>query len=243
MIQPLSTARPGQPLVISAIAKPSLAAKLARLGLAVGAHVVRLDESVDLAPVKVRCAKGEAVLTGAMAAQVVAHLQDGRMLPLTGLQPRETGHVEGILADGPLAGVFRTLGFGDDEDLTLVRKLPPMLYITLVDDHRRVRMDTGQAALLWGCCKGDSPTQFAMAAAGQEFVVQEILGGSAQRFSGLDIQTGSRLKLERVEPSSHLDLTAGAEATPTLVLQSQEGLRLHLSGADAGAITVRPAHT
>ena len=94
MYSNLSHAPTNIPLTISRVTDEDLEALMWRMGLFVGGEITRLDEDVALKTVRVKGPKGEVVLGSGMGGKVVAHLDDGRMLPLVELQPGDKGHVE-----------------------------------------------------------------------------------------------------------------------------------------------------
>lgn len=96
MLISLAKAPIGVPLVLGKISDPGFAARLGRLGLAQGTALMRISDGREAGPVKVRGTRGEAVLSGGLAAKVIMRLDDGRRLPLLECGPGEAGHVEGL---------------------------------------------------------------------------------------------------------------------------------------------------
>lgn len=225
MYSSLTHAPTGVSLTISNIADQDLESRMGRMGLFVGGRITRLDEDVAMQTVRVKGPKGEVVLGGGMGGKVVAHLDDGRMIPLTEMQPGETGHVECVAAGGPLREGMAALGLQDDDPIELIRILPPMEFITVVAGRGRIRLAEGMAAKILGRM-GDMHCQFANAQAGTDFVVERIIGGKrAQRaIASLDIHPGVIMRLEAVKKASSYLMTNRNRC----VVSSNEGLRLFL---------------
>ncbi|MDD4732077.1 MAG: FeoA family protein [Desulfovibrio sp.] len=230
----------GKPLRVERIVEPLLEERLARMGIFPASEVTRLDGDADLHAVRVRSARGEVVLGGGMGGKVVAHLDDGRMLPLTDLKPGERGHVETVNGGTELTEALAALGLESDEEIELVRRLPSMEYVTLVLGRGRVRLSEGMAAKILGRM-GDLECQFANARAGVDFQVERIIGGQRARraIASLGVHPGEALRLLAVEKAPHYRLAAGER----FILCSAEGLRLFLRPEQAGQVIVGFAGT
>jgi len=235
MYSSLTHAPAGIPLAISRITDEDLEARMGRMGLFVGGEITRLDEDVALKTVRVRGPKGEVILGSGMGGKVVAHLDDGRMLPLIELQPGDTGHVECVTAGNALREGMEALGLKDDDPIELIRVLPPMEYTAVVEGRGRVRLAEGMAAKILGSM-GDVNCQFANAQAGMDFVVEKIIGGErAQRaIAAMDIAVGTVLRLEMVGKAPSLQMASRNRC----VITSPEGLRLFLRQDQADLVVV-----
>lgn len=235
MYSSLTHAPAGIPLVITRITDQDLESRMGRMGLFVGGEVVRLDEDVALQTVRVKGPKGEVILSGGMGGKIVAHLDDGRMLPLVEMKPGETGHVECITAGGPLQEGMAALGLENDDPIELIRILPPMEFIAVIEGRGRIRLAEGMAAKILGTM-GTVRCQFANAQAGMDFVVQQTIGGQrAQRaIASLDIKPGVTLRLEAVEKAPSYQMAHRNRC----IISSHEGLRLFLRLDQADMVVV-----
>lgn len=239
----LPQAAPGEWVELLAVTDEALAARLRHLGIEAGSLIMRLEAAVTLTPVRIRGAfggGGEATLSGAMAAHLVMHLDDGRMLPLLECAPGDTGHLEGVSGGDGLEHALAVLGVELDGNVRVVRKLPPMEYVCLVRSSkeataRRVRLTESMAASLWGRENGET-AQF-IAASGRPFEVAELLGEPRDNaiLQTLGVTVGSVLTLESVEPAKNLHL---ALASP-VALATKTGLRLFLDEGAAARLLVR----
>ena len=233
---PLTEAPMGRPLVLTAVKDMDLARRLRLMGLFEGSEIMRLDEEVMLRPVRIRGPKGEAVLGGGMAAKVVVHLDDGRKMPLSEMKGGETGHMEGLTGGRDLADTLEILGLTLNDHIHFVRALPPMEYITIIENRGRVRLTEGMASKIWGEMLGQT-LQFVSARAGEKFRVIKLLGGNRAR---------RQLRSKGLEPGKILILEGVAQAqslNPGLfnpvIVSSREGLRLFLGIDEGDKVLVR----
>jgi Fe2+ transport system protein FeoA len=235
----LNLAPEGKPLVLSNVDDPDLAQRLKRMGLFQGTRIMRLDQDIMVQPVRVRGPKGEFVLGGGMAMKTVVHLDDGRKLPLSEMQPGELGHIEGQTGGPGLALTLETLQIETNERIQLVRKLPPMEYTAVIINAQtaeRIHLTEGMAAKIWGRMQ-DCQLQFVSARTKEKFHVLKILGGTkaTQMLSNQGIEAGKTLILENVGQAKSMQLTV----RNPVVITSNEGLRLFLDPQHAGQIQVR----
>ena len=231
----LDQAPVGQVLRLGPVLNGLLAERLQRLGLYPGCELSRQDEEVQLQPVRVLGPLGEATLSSGMAAKVIVHHDDGHKTPIIEMRPGEQGHIEGLTAGTGLEEALRTLGFAENDRITLLRKIPPMRYKALLDDGRRLTFTESVAAKLWGELDGRR-VQFANARKNHPFHVTAILGGEAARaqIASLGIREGQRLSLQTVCP----DDVVGELIPAQIVITSADGLRLYLRPDQARLILV-----
>ena len=235
MYSALTHAPTGIPLTISRISDDDLQARMSRMGLFVGGEISRLDEDVALKTVRVRGPKGEVVLGSGMGGKILAHLDDGRMLPLVELEPGDKGHVECVTAGSALQEGMAALGLADNDPIELIRVLPPMEYTAVVEGRGRIRLAEGMAAKILGRMN-DVQCQFANSQAGTDFVVEQIIGGKrAQRaIASLDITPGVVMRLEMVGKAPSYQMASRNRC----VITSPQGLRLFLRQDQADLVVV-----
>ncbi|WP_200348744.1 FeoA family protein [Halochromatium glycolicum] len=231
----LDQAPVGQALRLGPVLNGLLAERLHRLGLYPGCVLYRQDEEIQLQPVRVRGPRGEATLTSGMAAKVIVHHDDDHKTPIIEMRPGEQGHIEGLTAGTGLEEALRTLGFVENDRITLLRKIPPMRYKAQLDGGRRLSFTESVAAKLWGELDG-RPMQFANARKDHPFRVIAILGGEAAQaqIASLGIREGDRLSLQTVCP----DEVVGEPIPAPIVITSADGLRLYLRPDQAQLILV-----
>ena len=236
MITNLFHAPSGLWLSIVRIADQTFAARLARLGLYEGAEIMRLDETVSIGPVKVRGKRGEAVLSGRLAGHIVMHLDDDRRLPLLECLPGSTGHVEGLTGHELLADALRQLGIEENDEIRLVRRMPPMTYRALIDGRHHEQFDEGLASKLLGETDGGGLLQFCSAGVGEDFVVRAIIGSDRSRdiLTAMHIRPGVSLVLTSVSSSQILKFS---DDNP-VVCVSHDGVRLYFAEKDAHDLIV-----
>lgn len=225
----------GVALTVGKISDPGFAARMSRLGVFEGSTLTRLNEEITIDPVKVDGPKGNVVLSAWLAAKVVLHRDDDKRLPLLECKPGDSGHVEGLTGHDAVETSLGRLGVVENDRLTLVRRLPPMLYHAVVDGKHRVQLSTGLA------CKvlGQTPTgerQFSSVGVGEPFTVESILAGedAAGTLAGMHIHPGVKLELTSVGSSQ----CVGSKAHHPIVCVTMDGLRLYFQQGDAARLLV-----
>ena len=236
MIVPLTDAPFGKYLLLVKVTNPDLALRLRRMGLFEGNEVQRLEEEVLVQPVRVRGHKGDAVIGGGMGTKIVVHLDNGKRLPLIEMAPGETGHIEGLIGGSGLSGTMETLGFKIEDRISLVRKLPPMVYVTIIENKGRMRLPEGIAAKIWGQVENKN-LQFVFARKGEKFYVRKLLGGAnaKQMLLSRGIEPGKILVLDGVEQAQNLH----HGIRNPLIISSRDGLRLFLQPDEGQQLFVR----
>lgn len=241
MLTNLATAPKGVSLCISDITDEAFAGRMARLGLYRGARLMRLDESVTAGPVKVRGSRGDTVLSGWLAGQVVIHLDDDRRIPLLECSPGESGHVEGITGLGDVEESLTELGIAEHDRISFLRRIPPMnysFYVTGKDKQpvrQKFRMNEFLAAHILGTTS-EGPAQFSSVGMGENFTVRRILPGedAETALASMHVTPGAQLVLESVSISHDMHFTSDAPIT----FVTKEGLRLYMTETDAARILV-----
>lgn len=225
-----------QPLKVAAITNRALARELARTGLHEGVELVKSDQKPSLATLRVRGPKGDAVLSGKMASIIMVHLDDGRKAPLLDLKPGDQGHVEGLTATTPITRAFSSLGLKENDRITLVHRLPPMDYITLVDGRKRLKIAEDVAAKIWGRM-GGAELQFCSTRKGEPFEILQLFGGPPrqEQMRALGLVEGHQLVLEGVEQAQTVSL---GQPGP-VAITTKDGLRILLHPQAAMETLVR----
>lgn len=226
----------GQALKIEKINSVKLAEKLTHMGVFDHSQVFRMDAETNLHTVRIKTSHGETVLSGGMGGKIVVHLDNGNIIPLTEMKPGETGHIEAVEGGEELLAAFNALGLENNEEISLIRSLPPMEYIIHVENKGRVRLSEGMAAKILGT-QVDSPyVQFANARTGVPFTVKQVIGGrNAQKImNAFGIKANDILTLQYVENASSYHMTRGER----YILSTHEGLRVYLSKEQAEAIII-----
>ncbi|WP_027183713.1 FeoA domain-containing protein [Desulfovibrio inopinatus] len=236
MLISLDRASIGVPLILCAITHPDLARRVSRLGLYEGATLMRLNESVVVGPIKVKGPQGDVVLSGGIAAKIVVHLDDDRRLPLLECSSGESGHIEGITGQRGVESALSDLGMRENDRITCIRRLPPMMYKVIVEKKETVQLSEGLASKVMGETS-HGPTQLCSAGVGEEFRVTRILSGErgADTLSSLGIHVGSSLQLTNVATGQVL---AFSHFKP-VVCVTGEGLRLYFQEKDAQHLLVQ----
>ena len=237
MSMSLAEAPAEQSMALVGVDDPGLEQEFRKLGLFHGARIVKLGEESVMKSMRVLGPEGEVILSGRMASGIYVHLDDGRKLPLPDLEEGNEGHVEGLTCNEELARTLAVLGLSEGCRVRMIRVLPPMDYVTIVNGRDRVRMIEGMAAKIWGRNEGRS-TQYAQARVKTPFVVESILGGSLnpELIRSLGIETGKTLELEGVTAAKNV---AFSDRKPVIV-SGEHGLRLFIHPRAAESVRVCP---
>ena len=224
-------------LVILEILQPDLAGWLKRLGLFTGSHIVRHDEEIIYHPVRIRLKNGDVIIPAGLGLKIIVHTEDGVRKPLVEMKKKEHGHVETLTCGRGCISALSNLGIKEDTDVTFIRSLPHMDYITIIDKKERTRLSEGEAARIWGNCENEEPTQFYFARQGTKFSVETIIGGKKiqNHLCIHGVTPGSTLMLETVEQTRELHKPGVEPVTIT----SAGGLRLYLNPKQAENIIVK----
>lgn len=235
-IMPLNQAPFDQSLELCSIKNNYLAAQLQKMGLYIGNEIIRMDETLIVQAIRIRTKSGEVILSGGMGVKTIAHLDDGRRIPLLDMELGETGHIEGITGGHELAATLKELGLKENEQITLLRKLPPMEYNARINSKGILHLNEGEAARIWGECNGRNG-QFSLSSVHCNFHVKKLLGGdqATSRLKHAGLESGSILTLESVSSTQTLQLGT----TDQMVISSPDGLHLHLSESAGNEILVR----
>lgn len=235
MYMSLEEAPANRELLMGKVVNPILESRLRRMGLYEGCSLTRLDQEVNLHPVRVKGPLGEALLAGGMAAKVIIHHDDGHKTPIIEMLPGEQGHIEGLTSGTGLEKALRTLGMAEGDRIEMVRKIPPMEYTALVKGKGRLRLTESVAVKIWGEMQGRK-MQFAISQKGREFNVLELLGGNRaqEAITSLSILPGSVLILEKVSQAQNV----GQTDRDQIVVAGKDGLRLFLRPDQAASIYV-----
>ncbi len=231
----------GEMLSIERINNEQLEKELFRMGVTTQNIVYRMNAELDMHTVKIRHKGGDTVLSGGMGGKVLGHLEDNRIIPLTDMKVGEKGHIETVEGGKELHAAMKSLGLEEGQEFEMIRILPPMEYITLVNKNRRERLSEGMAAKILGKLENGETVQFANSSAGSNFVVEKVIGGeNAQKImQAFNIKQGDILTLESVENAPSYRLGQGDH----FILTNKEGLRVYLKKDQAEAIIVSYADT
>ena len=223
---PLSEAPFNQPLELVMFSCPRLAKQLNKMGLDLHSEIIRLDETLAVQTMRIQTENGPRILSGGMGLKTVVHLDDGRRVPLHDMEAGETGHVEGATGGRDFAKSLSSLDLHENDQITLVRKLPPMEYLVTLNHTKNICLSEGDAARIIGLSNG-TKSQFSLAPSRNEFVVAALLGGvkSISRLQKMGIEEGTSLTLNTVRARQTITINGEHQ----LMINSRDGLHLHLS--------------
>ncbi|MFV0439632.1 MAG: FeoA domain-containing protein [Desulfopila sp.] len=224
-------------LTLLQVHRPHLLSWLQRLGLFVGGVLTKLHDEINYHPVRIRGSKGDLVVPAGLAIQTFVHTANGERKPLVEMTRNQQGHVEAISCGRGCQAALARLGIGEGDDLTFIRTLPHMDYVTVIDRRERTRLSEGEAASIWGHCDSEPPTQFYFARRDTPFTVLEIIGGrrAADHLATHGVAPGCSLTLEAIGQVQGIHRAGKAHIT----VSSPGGLRFYVSADQATEITVK----
>ena len=224
------------PLVILEVTNPGLETWLKRAGLFTGARVVRHDEELNFAPVRVKAPKGDVIIPAGLAMKIYVHLDSGEKVPLSEMKKKETGHVEFLTSGRHAERFLSRFGLEEDSKIVFMRALPHMDYITVIDGRERTRLSEGEVARIWGRHGSEDATQFYFAQNHTPFTVEDVMGGpmAVEHLKTHGVTPGTRLDLETIEQAQSLHLPVNEP----VIVSSPGGLRLFINPKNAGQIIV-----
>ncbi len=224
-------------LTLLKIVSPGLAAWLDHLGIHVGSQLTRHDDEINFNPVRVRGTEGDVIVPSGLGIKTVVHLETGERMPLTEMRKNDRGHIETISGGRGCEAALDRLGLRLDSEITLLRALPHMDYLVVINQENRTRISEGEAARIWGKVEDGTAGQFYFARRGLPFTVTEILGGKGAQthLETHGISVGYTLILEAIEQAQE----AHAPIERKITISSQGGLRLYLSFQQAEQIVVK----
>lgn len=241
MTIPLNKAPFNTPLKLAEVMDFNLLQKFQHLGLYENDVITKLDEDILLRPVKIKGPKGMVILGAGMSSKIVAHLDDGPKIPIAELKNGQSAHIEGVTGGTALAKSMKILGLKNDDEITVIRTIPPMEYTLTVNSQTRVKISEVLAAKIWGCTSDGRDMQFSSSGKGKDFRVKQILGGKkspAMIFTYGGIETGAVLCLENVKPMETLAMSPVGRQS--VIIYKNDGLRLIIEKKQCGLILVKP---
>lgn len=175
------------------------------------------------------------VLGGGMSAKIMVQKADGTKASVAQLERNDEGQIVALTGGPGLRDTLETLGLKIGDPVKLLRKLPPMIYLLVVDRKARVRIQEGVAAKIWGVMDGLT-LQFTSARVDKEFKVLKMLGGSRVKkyLSSMGIDPGVTLILQGIEQGKRISYGPKKHCA----IDTQEGLRVYFGSTEASLILV-----
>ncbi len=228
-------------LHIEQIEDKKLQSSLFRMGIVEQNTIYKMDAEADTHSVRIKTANGETILAGGMGGKIVAHLDDGRMIPLVDMKPKEHAHIETIEGGEELQAAIAALGLKNGDEFELVRLIPSMQYIAETNG-RKIKLSEGMAAKILGSMplvseqQPNTLCQFANASANVPFTVHKIIGGknSNKVMDSYNIKENDILTLLSVENAPVYTMSKNDK----FMLATSEGLRVILEKEQADNIKV-----
>ncbi len=242
MFTTFSKAPSGILLKLEQIDDKKLQNALFRMGVVEQKTVYKMDVEADTHSVRIKSAIGETILAGGMGGKILAHLDDGRMIPLVEMKPKEHAHIETIEGGEELQAAIAALGLNNGDEFELVRIMPSMQYITEING-KKIKLSEGMAAKILGTMpsitknsKKVNLVQFANASVNMPFTVKKIIGGknSNRIMHSYNIKENDCLTLLSVENAPIYNMSKNNR----FMLVTNEGLRVFLEKEQAMSLVV-----
>ena len=236
MLIPLSEAPMGVELEINHISGSEFANRLSRLGLYQGAVIRRLPQETAIGPAKVRAKGKDITLSGWFAGHIVMHRDDDCRLPLLECRSGESGHVEGLSGQTFVEESLLALGISEGDEITYLRRVPPMLYHATLRGKPAVSINEVLASHILGET-ADGVVQFSAVGTGEVLTVTKVLPGEdADVFlAGLGVIPGVDLVLSKVSARQNISVDHSA----AIACMTAADLSLYFHERDAGCIFVK----
>ncbi len=224
----LSDAGSGGFYKILSIAGVDLERKLGAYGIFSGSVISKVSKGdIELNTLKIITKDGTKALSGSLARHIFYKSPSNEK---RSIYEHAVGEWFPVVVPRIAAPDMNALGIKRGDLIQVVKKLPHMEYIALIDHRVRCRLSEAHAACLIG--KG---RQFSFAGKGVGFVVEEIisLDTYSEVMSVNGIHRGTVMVLEGIESgkSVHMD------EYPDMVLCTAEGLRVFIAMSTAEKIT------
>jgi Fe2+ transport system protein FeoA len=237
MMVNLEEADAGDVLRLVRVGNSHLAHDLGRIGLEPGNKLVKFPkEEMKRRSVRVASPDGNhRILGGGMSAKVIVERPDDSRTPLSQMKPKDQGVIAALTGGPGLRDTLKTLGFAIGDTIRLIRLLPPMEYIAVVDKQKHVHLQEGIASKIWGVSEG-AEKQFTSAGKWKDFTVVKLLGGARAMgyLENLHIIPGINLVLIDIEPGKPISFGPQNH----LAIETMDGLRIHLGPNEARAVYV-----
>jgi len=235
-MQRLDLAVSGYCYTIADIKSEELSMKLASYGLFKNSIITKIDpETMQYATLKISTKRGTASIPGRLAKDVHVRSGRGALKSIYDLEEGKSANVEEIDGCEKTAARLKELGIEKGVRLKLLRYLPHMEYIVLVNNRSRVRLSEAVAASVIGESL-NMHKQFSFARKGRLFTVKSIVAGEkvTSYLENIGIKSGVEIILEGIEPGKYIPF----EDEGTILIYATEGFHFRLSTATAEKIIV-----
>ncbi|MGE4497164.1 MAG: hypothetical protein AB7E48_04730 [Deferribacterales bacterium] len=233
----LQHAESGLCYIIKGTPQGESAQKLASLGLYKGSAVTKLEtDDIKYPTVKVDTKNGVRVISGQLAKHITVRAGSGEPKPFYTAPLSSTVITHNLGRCDKNAARLAMLGIKERIKLKIIKYLPPMEYVVMVNHKNRVRISEAVAAMIIGDTENRKNFQFTFSPKGAEFKVKGIAAGKkiTAFLCGVDICTGSVISMEGIESGKRVDL----DAEQDVVLHTHEGLIITMSAKTASMIEV-----
>jgi len=235
-MQKLALAETGLCYRIAEIRDDQLSRKLASYGIFINSLIMKTDpDAAQFATLKVSTKRGTAAIPGQLAKDVKVRAGRGALKSIYEMEEAKSANVAEIEGCEKVSARLKALGIEKGVKFKLLRRLPHMEYIVLVNKHTRVRLSEAIVAAIMGESL-NMHKQFSFARKGRLFTVKSIVAGEkiTSYLKSVGILEGAEISLEGIEAGKHIPF----EESGTISIYASEGFNLLLSAASAEQIFV-----
>lgn len=232
----LKSAKSGYGYKIKSTPAGELAQKLASVGLYKGSTLTKLDcDDIKYPTIKVNTKYRVTALAGQLAKHITVKAVKGEPKSLYATAPSSTVIIQSVGECEKNAERLAMLGIRPKLRIKVVKTLPHMEYVVMVNNKNRVRITEAAASMLIGSIEEkEDELQFSFAPKSVPFTVTDIAAGRriTAFFEGLGIRKNSVLSMEGIEAGKRIDIDPDTE----VVLYTADGLFITMSAKTAALI-------
>lgn len=235
-MQRLDIAESGYCYRIAEIRDEELSMKLASYGLFKNSLITKVDpEYAQFATVKISTKRGTASIPGSLAKHVSVRSGRGPVKSIYELEEGKSANVTEIDGCEKTVARLKILGVEKGVRLKLLRNLPHMEYLVLVNNRVRARISEAVAASIIGESL-NMHKQFSFARKGRAFTVKSVVAGEkiSAYLDNIGIAEGVDITLEGIEPGKDIPF----EDEGSISVYALEGFHMKISEASAEKIIV-----
>jgi len=235
-MQGLNSAESGYCYRIADIKDGSLANRLATYGLFKNSVITKIDpDDVQYATLKVNSKNGTAAIPGQLSKTILVRSGRGQAKSIYDIAEGKSANVAAIDGCEKTKARLSVLGIEEGVRLKVLKRLPHMEYVVLVDQKKRLRVSEAIASVIVGETLNQHK-QFSFARKGKDFKVKTIQAGKKIQsyLSNVGIEEGVTICLEGIEPGKNIVF----DENGTLSVYAMDGFRLIMTEENAEKIMV-----
>lgn len=213
-----------------------LARNLSTYGIFKNSYVTKLNPDDSRFPVlKISCKNGTIAIPGHLAKYIKLRLSKSNEKEIYDIEEGKTGTVSHIEDEKNAIERLSRLGIETGIRIKILRQLPHMEYVVLVNSKRRIHLPESIAATIVGTVKEETK-QLSFSRRGRTFIIKDIVQEKEYTtfLSNSGIVADAILSLEGIEAGKDIVF----DEDGAYIIYTMEGYRLTLSTETASKIMV-----